>query len=242
MPSQSDYERAFDLRQNGEIAGFIEWDQIPLSCRLFHACDLSIAEAALSAGKVVPRSRVNFIAAKGHAVASPGLWLTFNDYAEGYEFGSFRFQWATSAVLTGKKFLVIRRENQGVRWTFIEFGGQMPAWLLPVQPQLFLQQCDGAYVFHGSTIYNVVLTSPLPVEVGSTVIHGVAHRGRTDALQGKQSVRHVAEKRLAEWLYKQPEYKKLITSFPDLVGHKIALFEDLEVDLEFPCSGIIDLD
>lgn len=223
--STPDYMRTFDLCT--EICGWLKWPKY--NGLIFHACSPDDAATILSASAAIPKSRVHYISTAGNPAVFRGLWVTLNDYVEGYQFGPILFRWP-SAVLKDKIFIVIKRNCGRERIIFIEYthGTKTLSQWNELSTALF----SGDYELKPNTTYNLVLTSQIPVEIGSTVVRGCAHCGISDERQGQEEARRLGERFFAEWLRIQEGYAEIIRTYPDLVGHHIRLSSAAESEID----------
>lgn len=221
------YLRSFDL--DSEIIGVVSWDTIAFPGDLLHACAPEVAEGALASGVVRPRSEVEYVN-RGQPRRLLGLWATLNDYTGGSYFGPILFRWRPEEVPKGMTFLVIRRQDSRERWMFVEYGGTVPSRLANLPASDMFDILGGVPSLRAKGTYNFVLTSSLPVVVGRTVISGIAHRGRTDALQGRKMAQAIGDRALFRWLHKQAHFGNILSTFPDLIGHRVPLFGADELD------------
>ncbi len=226
------YKRPFEQK---DFRGYFTWTD-RLSDRLggsvYHACHWDELDTILDEDELGLRSTWEILLpGHGSAWTADGVWCGLNNFgALGNYYGPCLLSFPI-AVLRGRHFMVFRRNDGRDRVFFVQHESPLPVFSFRdksgliskrfVNPGGYFDETAGEYFLKRGTIYDLILTQPLPLD--ECEVHGTNHPhcipskcARSDPPTSRASVHRVGLKQARRIIRRSPKIQKLLKTVPSL--------------------------
>jgi hypothetical protein len=231
-PLLPEYKRPFEQR---DFRGYFTWNDLlseRLDGSLYHACHEDELDLILENDCLALRSKWKILL-PGHVSpwAANGVWCGLNNFgALGNFYGPCLLSFPVS-VLSGRRFMVFLRNDGRDRVFFIQHESPLPVFSFRhktgikskrrVNPAYYFDQTNREYFLKRGTIYELVLTQPLPLD--GCEVHGTDHPRcipnkctQSDRLTSRAIVQRAGLKKARRIIRRSPEVQELLRTVPPL--------------------------